>query len=159
MKVTVNLWHLEKRNQTLEGEISVAEMDMESFDELVQLPHPLRYQLEVEKLDSNLLVRGQLSILLACECARCLRPFEHRLDLSEWACHIPLVGEDAPPILEDSVDLTPFLREDILLAVPQRPVCGSNCEGMVYPQDKPGKTAAETNPISSPWAELNKLKL
>jgi hypothetical protein len=40
MKVTVNLWHLEKRNQTLEGEISVAEMDMESFDELVQLPHP-----------------------------------------------------------------------------------------------------------------------
>jgi uncharacterized metal-binding protein YceD (DUF177 family) len=75
------------------------------------------------------------------------------------ACHIPLVGEDAPPILEDSVDLTPFLREDILLAVPQRPVCGSNCEGMVYPQDKPGKTAAETNPISSPWAELNKLKL
>jgi uncharacterized metal-binding protein YceD (DUF177 family) len=64
-------------------------------------------------------------------------------------------------INNDCVDLTPYVREDILLAFPQHPLCDPECGGL--PDASAGKTSdvggkGKTEAVSSAWAELNKLK-
>jgi uncharacterized metal-binding protein YceD (DUF177 family) len=159
MPLLVNLRHLEKSDLKLKGELPVEELDIDTCDEMVQVAKPLRYQLEVQKLEDSLLARGKLVLPLACECVRCLKAFPYQLELPEWACHISLVGEEKAPIISDCVDLTPFLREDILLELPQHPLCKPDCGGLKKPQaGKSKKLSPGATPESSAWSELDKLK-
>jgi len=164
MPLLINLRHLENKVVQLGGELSAEDLDLDVHDELVHVKRPLRYNLEAEKMETGVLVRGELRIVLDCECARCLKPFPFPLELDEWVCHLPLEGDEKVPIISDCVDLTPFVREDILLEFPQHPLCRPECGGL---QTKPGgkridsdsSGAGQTNNESSAWAELNKLKL
>jgi len=98
MPITVNLRHLEAHNKRLTGELPVEELDLDLRDEMVQAPWPLEYDLEVQKLDNDLLVQGKLRLVLTCQCVRCLKPVERAVELDPWACHLPLQGEEAVPI-------------------------------------------------------------
>ena len=70
MPLTVNLRHLEEHNVRLRGEMPVAELDMETSDEMVRVARPLRYDVEVQMLEGALLVRGLLELGLECSCVR-----------------------------------------------------------------------------------------
>lgn len=154
MRPEVNLRHLEEHAVSVEGEMTPAELEIGIEDSLVHVNEPLRYQLEVEQMEDGLLVQGALRVNLSCECARCLKPFRHQLDFEGWTAHIPLEGDEKAAVVNDVVDLTPYVREDIVLAFPQRPLCEPDCKG------SPGANASEKSPLTSnPWAELNKLKL
>jgi uncharacterized protein len=159
--VTVNLHQLARHTLNLKGELDIADLDLGQPDEMVAPRSPLKYELEVEQLEQAVLAQGRLVLKLDCHCVRCLKPFVYRLEVEGWACHLPLEGEDAVPISNDSVDLTPHIREDILLALPQHPVCKPECGGLaVAPRGKSGKTADSTKNVpSAAWDELNKLKL
>ena len=159
MPLLVNLRHLERNDLKLVGELSVAELDIDIRDELIQLKNPLKYRLEAQRLEEELLVRGKVTFPLDCECVRCLKPFVYKLEWADWSCLIPLSGEDAPPLDGDTVDLTPFLREDILLELPQHPLCKPDCGGLKKPTaGKSKKSGASDVKTSSAWAELDKLK-
>ena len=140
--LTVNLRHLEAHGVHLEGELSVQELDIETHDEVIQLKQPLRYNLEIEKMEEGLLVRGDSHLRLDCQCVRCLKPCECRLDLEDWSALVPLKGEEAVPVSNDCVDLTPYVREDILLEFPQHPLCDQDCRGLPEAQDSKRQTAA-----------------
>jgi uncharacterized metal-binding protein YceD (DUF177 family) len=161
MSVLINLRLLEKDEVHVAGEVSGGELDIEGVDELVQMEKPLRYDLEAQKLEDGILVTGDLGVDLKCECARCLKAFVYRLELKDWACHLPLEGEEKVVISNDCVDLTPHIREDILLGFPQHPLCKPECGGL--PKKAIGK-AKKTNDTGraketgSAWTELNKLK-
>jgi uncharacterized metal-binding protein YceD (DUF177 family) len=101
--LSINLRHLELKDLCLKGELSVEELDFQLHDELIRLSHPLKYDLEVEKLHDSILVRGDLKMALDCECVRCLKPFKHTVELLGWACHLPLEGEDKITADNDSV--------------------------------------------------------
>jgi uncharacterized protein len=159
MSLSVNLRHLETRNVNLRGELSLAELDLDVRDELIRVTQPLEYDIEVEKLDDALLIQGELHVALECECVRCLKKFTSELDLEDWTLHLPLAGEDAVSIDNDSVDLTPFVREDILLGFPQHPLCKPDCVGLKPKTGKSKKIADKVEPKPSAWTELNKLKL
>ena len=157
MPLLVNLRHLEHKNVELKGELSPEELDLAEIDELVHVTQPVQYELEAQRLENDLLVQGKVSGALDCGCARCLKPFQIPLNFDNWAVHLPLSGEEKVQLEGDSVDLTPYVREDILLAFPQHPLCESECGGL---KNQPEKTGAEqTEETSSAWAELNKLKL
>ena len=157
MPITVNLRHLEEKEVQLDGEISAAELDFEGVDELIRVREPLRYDLEVEQNGPALLVRGSLALNLDCECVRCLKPFRHPLELEDYSLVVPLEGEDKAPVQNDLADLTPYVREDILLAFPQHPLCEAECDRLppALPNKQPGATAQGEK---SAWDELNKLK-
>ena len=160
MPLMFNVRHLEEKSLSLKDELPAAELDLDAVDELIHLPHSLSYSLEVEKLERGILVQGTLELTLECECARCLKPYQHILLLEPWACHLALEGEDLVPIINDSVDLTPYIREDILLAFPQHPLCEPECKGLALPpseQKNPG-VVQEPETAAAAWAELNKLK-
>jgi uncharacterized protein len=153
----VNLRHLEENGIHLQGELPVAELALGVNDELVHAEKPLRYDLNVEQLHDALLVTGSLALPLACECARCLKKFKTELKLAGWTAHLPLEGEDKVPVENDCVDLTPFVREDILLDFPQHPLCKPDCAGLKKKAAR--KAVAEEKPVAAVWATLDKLKL
>ena len=158
MPLIVNLRHVEERNVVLQGELPVAELDIDACDEMIQVAQPLRYDIEVQKLERGFLIRGSLQLTLKCQCVRCLKPFTHKLELKPWTCHLPPEGEEQITVVDDCVDLTPFAREDMLLEFPQHPLCKPDCGGLKGA--KTGKACKIADEIApSAWAKLNKLKL
>ncbi len=160
MPILVNLRHLEKNSLLLRGEIPPSEMELAALDDLVHPTSPVFYTIEVQQLEQNLLAQGEIRLELECECARCLKKYPRTLRLSGWACHLPLEGEDKAEVVNDCVDLTPCLREDILLAFPQHPLCEAECRGL----SKTAAGRAEENgqpgfgDSSSEWSALDQLK-
>jgi uncharacterized metal-binding protein YceD (DUF177 family) len=162
MPLVVNLRYLDTHSVHLEGELPVEELDIETCDEAIRLARPLAYDLEVQKLEKGLLAQGRLRLNLECQCVRCLKSFQHHLELSRWTCHLPLQGEGRVAVVNDCVDLTPQVREDILLEFPRHPLCDRACRGL--PKTSIGKSDGtgsdgKTGMDLSAWAELNKLKL
>jgi uncharacterized protein len=154
--LSVNLRHLETCDLRLTGELSARELDFDLHDEMIRAEKPLQYELQIEKLHQAILVQGRLEIALNCQCVRCLKSFEKKLMLEEWALHLPLEGEEKVPVDNDCVDLTPFVREDILLEFPRHPLCKPDCGGL----EKTGQKNRGRNKLdSTAWTELNKLKL
>jgi len=161
MPLLVNLRHLDKRNLSLEGELPMAELELDDRDEMIRANQPLRYNLEAQLLDGSLLIRGELAITLDCECVRCLKPFKYKLKLPDFAAHLPLDGEGAVTVSGDCVDLTPILREDTLLEFPQHPLCKPGCSGLAARKTGKKKTNDPAGPDLKPsaWSALDKLKL
>ena len=97
------------------------------------------------------------------ECARCLKSFDKEIDFPRWSQLIPFAGDDALPVDSDCIDLTPILREDIFLSLPQHPLCVGDCKGLdsESPDPAPG-SAGEQNELSKPssaWTALDQLHL
>ncbi len=159
MALLINLRHLEENVLHPKGTLTLEELDIDPMDDLIHLKEPLSYSLEVERMDKGVLVQGKLSLVLECNCARCLKTYRHSVVLEHWTTHLPLEGEEPVPVINDCVDLTPFIRDDILLAFPQRPLCESECKGLSGSSSDQGHGGeGEQNLSSSAWAELNKLK-
>jgi uncharacterized protein len=152
---------LDKRNLRLQGELSAEELELTGIDEMVTITGPVSYDLELERLNNSVLVRGELACTLTCGCVRCLKPFTQELVLGDWTLDLPLEGEEQVEVNNDFIDLTPFVREDILLTFPQHPLCEPGCRGLLNPGSRvkePASVDQQAMVTSSAWAELNKLK-
>jgi uncharacterized metal-binding protein YceD (DUF177 family) len=80
----------------------------------------------------------------------CLEKFLHEIRVPAFAVHMELHGPE-------TVDLTPFMREDILLNLPAHPHCDRDgdrvCKG------KQIAIAGQDTKRKSDWSALDKLKL
>jgi len=162
MPLLINLRHLETKNLTLEGELTPAELELENIDEIVHIKKPVEYNLEVERIDDAVLAQGSLHVDIECECVRCLKKIKSEIDIPHWAAHLPLEGEEKVAVSNDTIDLTPYIREDIVLGFPQHPLCDAECVGL--PKGAAAKLkkvsgAGKFDESSSAWAQLDKLKL
>ena len=163
MPLLLNIETLAKGAVPLRGELAVDELQMESLDELIKIGGPLEYDLTAKRAGDNISLQGRMGMRLKCECARCLQQFEYRVELPDWSCFLPLSGEEKIELINDSADLTPYLREDTFLAFPQHPLCESGCDES--PQagvdgKPPGiKLASGKHSEASAWAELDQLNL
>jgi uncharacterized protein len=162
MHVVVNLRHLEERTIQLAGEVPPEEMGYSEFhDELVEVAEPLHYDVEVEKQNENLYVHGRLWVTLNLTCKRCLKQFKQPLELDPYHGYVPLEGEEAAPVTNDLVDLTPYFREDTLLAFPQHPLCSEDCKGIATASGSKAKgpdLSLLEKPDKATWSALDKLK-
>jgi uncharacterized metal-binding protein YceD (DUF177 family) len=162
MPLLVSLPELEGEDLEIRGELTAAELELEQVDPMLRLREPVRYALTVQLLGTGLLLTGSLALELDCECVRCLKPFTDTLRLTDTLIDLPLEGEEAVPVVAEAVDLTPSLREHILLALPPHPVCRPDCGGLSLGararKPAPGRQPpAGGNP--SPWDQLDQLKL
>ncbi len=161
MPLNFNLRHLDDHSLELQGELTPEELELTGIDEMMEVRQPVGYDLTLERLSTSVLVRGALDCTLECQCVRCLRPFTTRLDLDDWMCDLRLEGEERVAVVNDRIDLTPYVREDILLAFPQHPLCEPDCRGLLDRGHNLNPPASIAEPAREPsaWAELNKLKL
>jgi len=159
MSLKVNLRHLEEEGIRLKGELPVAELDLGIEDELIHTSHPLTHDFFIEQLHDSVLATGSMTLPLDCECGRCLKKFKTKLKLANWALHLPLEGDDKVSIDNDCIDLTPFVREDILLNFPQHPLCKTDCAGLKKKNQVSPVESREAEAKPAIWSELDKLKL
>jgi uncharacterized protein len=104
---------------------------------------PITGTIHLERHDDNILVRGHLRGELNFTCSRCLDGF-----IEPLAADFDLllrIGQPPPPAQEveldsgeldedyfqgEDLDLNALLREQILLTLPLKPLCGEECRGL-----------------------------
>lgn len=77
---------------------------------------PLSYSLDLGISEEALWANGKLSQPVELACVSCLERFVYTIEVPEFAIHTELGGPE-------TLDLTPFVREDILLNLPAYPRC------------------------------------
>jgi len=114
----------------------------------------LRYALDVGISDGALWANGTLTQPVELRCVRCLESFLFKIEVKEFAVHTELTGPEV-------VDLTPFMREDVLLNLPAYPRCdregGRICPMPVATQTGEDRGVLEVRPPD--WSALDKLKI
>jgi uncharacterized metal-binding protein YceD (DUF177 family) len=111
---------------------------------------PLHYNIDVGVTGGALWARGSLLQPVELRCVSCLENFVHHIQVPAFAVHTELHGPE-------TVDLTPFIREDLLLNLPAHPHCDTNGDRVCKP--KQSKTAEQDIKRKSDWSALDKLKL
>jgi uncharacterized protein len=94
----------------------------------------LRGRMSFTRVQSGILVEGQLETQVEAECIRCLEHLPCPMDL-EVEEVIGLGGSPRSGITyrlteEGWFDLSPLLREQVWVALPMKPLCGSDCRGI-----------------------------
>lgn len=159
MKLTCSLAALQDGPVRLSGTLPAQEMDLVSLDPLIRIERPLAFELSVQLLGETLLMEGSLRLDVDCDCVRCLRPFVYPLRIDPWACVLPLQGEDRAPVVNEVVDLTPYVREDTLLGLPSHPLCEPDCRGIADRPMSEGRGPGGSHGTASAWTILDNLKL
>ncbi len=92
--------------------------------------------------DPGALLQGEVQAMVAQQCVRCLRPVVSPVDTTfaeqyyatlhvETGGPMPTAPRDAKTIGSDFlIDLTPLIREEVILATPQAPLCRADCKGL-----------------------------
>lgn len=106
-----------------------------------QFPTPAAVRLRYYRAGQELFFDGEMRTAVVGECARCLEPFrfEHAPRFS--FIMVPREGRWAEERLDDGgddliwyegeeIDLSPMLRERLLLTLPTLPLCRDACRGL-----------------------------
>jgi uncharacterized metal-binding protein YceD (DUF177 family) len=128
----------------LEGELPASVFDLPKSDP-AQPVSPLALTLDVTLDDDDLVVTGALAATFEMVCSRCAERFQQRLTLEPYEQTVP-IENDAP------IDLTTWVREDMLLALPPHPRCEN---GNVTPRECPAEGRFEP-PADAAEAESGK---
>ena len=141
----------------LEGEEDAKALDL-PVEANVTPRGPLRYSLDIGMSSDGIWATGELALDVELECVRCLEKFPSEVRVPDVA-----LQEELPA--RETVDLTPSLREDILLALPDYPHCDWSGE-RVCPgrQEAQGESAASTEKAGGPahapsaWEVLDQIR-
>ena len=90
----------------------------------IKAKSPVSYELFVQLVSHQLVVKGKISTTVEVECSRCTHFFSTMLEDSSFLRAYEL------PEGTETIDLTEDLREAVLLQLPGFPVCGSECKGL-----------------------------
>lgn len=148
----VHLKQIPPEGLHLEGEDDCLIPDLES--EGIRCAGPLQYNIDLGVAEGSLWANGSLKQPVELSCVGCLEIFVHDIKVPAFALHTELHGPE-------TVDLSPFMREDILLNLPAHPRCDRE-GGRVCKATKPNgtKTVPEERAakLEHDWGELDKLK-
>lgn len=106
---------------------------------LVTVRGPLVLTGVVESVVEGLLVRGTLEADVAMSCARCLEPVTDRVaadvvELFQDPDRLAAEGlddvEEGYGIRDGQIDLDALLRDNLAPALPARPLCREDCQGL-----------------------------
>jgi uncharacterized protein len=142
-------------------EVAVSQSDVAIDDD--RLSGDVAVAVDLEASIDDIIVSGQLSVAWSDECRRCLRPLSGTLevDIEERYALQPDPTDDVYPITGGQLDLTPMVREEILLAIPHAPLCRPGCPGLcpVCGADlQEGPCGCDTTTRDERWAVLDQLR-
>lgn len=144
----IHLKQIPAQGLHLDGEEDCPIHDLES--EGIRCAGPLHYNIDLGIAGGALWARGSLSQPVELSCVSCLEKFVYEIRVPGFAVHTELHGPE-------TVDLTPFMREDLLLNLPAYPRCDKDGDRVC----KAPKTEIAEQDIKrkSDWSALDKLKL
>ena len=115
---------------------------------------------------------GEADARVTVECSRCLRSFDTPVHAEFAEQYYATIGVEHGEALADAprdaktigsdfrVDLTPLLREELILATPLAPLHAPDCKGLcpVCGKDLNDDPHTHAEPTDERWAALTKLK-
>lgn len=148
-------FHLEKLYGDVEIEKGIHLLDQVLVD------------LEVTNTGRLMVGKGEIKANLGLQCDRCLNPLQHQVEL-------PFTVEFCPEenreffkneetfiyFVEPKVDIEPVVRETILLSLPIRILCSSECKGLcsICGQDlNLAECHCQEKEIDTRWEALKKM--
>ena len=150
----VHLKQIPPEGLHLEGEEDclLAELEPEG----VRCAGPLKYNIDIGVAEGALWANGTLGQPLELRCVACLEKFVHEITVPAFALHTELHGPE-------TVDLSPFMREDVLLNLPAHPRCDMDhtrrCSGAAAQRELRGEDRGQgAAKREHDWGELDKLK-
>ena len=144
---------------------SFQETELAAFKEfLPALREKISCKAVIDRSDQIISVQIEFSGKLRFECSRCLVEFDYpivgtlRVVLKEQAGKSGLADEGEPlDYYFDSrhfeVDLNPAIYEEIMIAIPLKPLCSENCKGIEIKSE-----VKETREPDPRWEKLKTLR-
>lgn len=129
-----------------EEECPISELDAEG----IRSAGRLHYNIDIGVSSGALWANGSISQPVELRCVSCLEKFVHEIEVPAFAVHTELRGPE-------TLDLTPFIREDLLLNLPAHPHCDR--DGGRICKSKYIETSKQDAKRESDWSALDKLKL
>ncbi len=151
------------------------EEDIQDLDGEIRLTHPIEGAIRLIHTTEGVLVSGQIHTEVKLTCSRCLESFSTAVDFTLEEEFRPIIdistgaklpsgdGEDEATLIDDQhiIDLREVMRQDILLALPTRPLCKQDCAGLCSQCGKnlnEGPCTCE-EPLADPrWEALRALR-
>jgi uncharacterized metal-binding protein YceD (DUF177 family) len=144
----VHLKQIPVQGLHLEGEEDCPIQELEADG--IRCAGRLHYDVDLGVAGGALWASGSLSQPVELRCVSCLEKFVHEIQVSSFAVHTELRGPE-------TVDLTPFMREDLLLNLPAHPHCDRDGDRVCKAKQlESGGQDAQRKPD---WSALDKLKL
>lgn len=123
MNLIIETGRLGDKPERICGREPAASLEIDPGD-LVRSEGPLSYDLTVQRVSDELVVRGALEISFGCRCARCGDDFIKNIFIAHFCRNFALTSKN------EIINLTPDVREDILLSLPMIAVCSDTCRGL-----------------------------
>ena len=120
----------------------------------IEYKNPIRVKVSVNLVGRTLVVRGSVETTVVLECNRCLRLFDYAVTVRDFTFTVEVAGDE-------TIDLTESIREGIILTLPMKRLCSTECKGLC-PRcgvDRNVMTCdCHTSVGPSPFSELDSLK-
>jgi uncharacterized protein len=130
--LVVNILELIRRPGTykdLDVDVSTAEFAFD--DPRIDDSRDVHAELHVESTSGGIVVNGLVIAQARGACSRCLADLGLSVasDVDEIYQRVP-ENDDVYPLEGDQLDLRPMVRESVLLAIPEAPLCSPSCKGL-----------------------------
>ncbi len=147
----------------------------ESLDrpELVGLGE-ITWQGKVAAIENGFLFQARLEYKQTLSCDRCLTPFDHAVERKVELRIVPRGSESVADeldltekdltllfVVEETLDTTPLLMEQLQLNIPMRALCREDCEGLCPvcgTNRNVEDCACADSKLDTRWEALNSLK-
>jgi uncharacterized protein len=144
-------------------------------DSRIDVAADVEISISLESSSTGIIATGEAHVEWKSVCRRCLRPvggladaqIDEAFSKQVPARHAAPVGEhasaelDTEPIVGDQIDFTLIVREAILLAVPDAPLCRTDCKGLC-PQCGADRATVDCGCVTEVrderWAALDALR-
>jgi uncharacterized protein len=105
----------------LKQEISPAQLDLDTA--LIKLRSPVKLAARISRITNALTVDLNINAVIFADCSRCLSEFD-------WVFSKDIQLSFALDNSDIFIDLTPNIREEIILDYPIKPLCSLSCKGL-----------------------------
>lgn len=109
----------------------------------IRITSPVKGFLKITKVKTEVMAQGAIDTNVELQCSRCLKNFILPLKNSISVVYHPveeIISEEAHALKDDELeigfyrssvfDTDDLIREQILLALPMKPLCSSDCKGL-----------------------------
>ena len=112
---------IKEHGLTVEADFPPKLLDLQDGD--ISFVDRVLVNLRAHIVTKQILVQGTMDASIQSECARCLSPVVQKIHLAEVLFTYEYENQDF-------VDLSPEVRDELLLALPMRLLCREDCKGL-----------------------------
>lgn len=97
----------------------------------ITLTEPLEGDIQISRLEDELLVEGRITTTVELECHRCLSTFARPMSITFKQIYSEKLKDDDLPIEHHEIDLVPLFEQELLVNLPIKILCRPDCPGVV----------------------------